>query len=511
MADTSHHALTSQRTPSDLVASAADLLAGRVAPDEAIGLLARLLYTPCDGDPRLAAQQGAPSPDGECAVSTGLDPTDCLLWHAPSVVVHLWPDRWVVRSTAFSRVLGYPPEISHRHEPLALVHPADRGTALRAYVETTTGRRARRTVLLRARTADGGLRLLETTFVDAGSSPARSSVAVYAQDLTGRHADRVRLRELVPRLDHGVMVVDEAGYVRLTNETLTSMFGPRACAWRNRHEGEVVRALVASCRDAPRAGQQLAALVSAAEQRALRLQLADGRTVHLDRTPVAEADLVLGALWRFWDVSDASDGSARRHRLLATVSNELSAIAVRADELLSSRSTWRRRKKWRLAAETIARDSRRLSALVDGLRLLSQLESGRLSLRYGEIRVPELVRAAVVDRKADAATRGVVLVCRTGSGPALLGDEERLRRVLDELVRNATKVSARGSRVTVTARHEETQWTVVVEGAAKVLSDDGPGLAICRKLVELHHGSLTIVGAVARVMIPIDGRSRRRG
>ncbi|HEX6351445.1 ATP-binding protein [Actinophytocola sp.] len=483
-----------RRTASDLVVSAADLLAGRVSPDEAIVLLDGLLT---------AGHESPVRPEPE--------PDDRLLRHAPSVVLQLWPDRWVTRTAALSQGLGYPPGAPR--EPLTLVHPADRGKAMRAYVETASGRSARRTVTLRVRATDGEPRIFEATFAGLPGP----SVAVYAHDLTGWHADRARLRELVPRLNHGVMVVDEAGYVRLTNTTLTKVFGPRAGCWTGQHEAEVLRWLVTSCRDVPKAGQRVAALAAARQHHALRLLLADGRTVHVDRTPVRDAGLAHGALWRFWDVP--TPGSTREEpRVLAAVSEELSSIA-RLAEALSNPAERHSRKAWRSATEEIARDTRRVLTVVDDLLLLSRLDSGEISLRYGEVEVPELVRAAVADRTGEAEAAGVMLACRTGGGPAVVGDGNWLRQAVDNLVRNAVKFSAEGSTVVVSARHEGPRWAIVVGGRGIGIpaadlervsraggEGNGLGLVICRRLVELHHGELTVErtgGAGVRVTIPV--------
>jgi signal transduction histidine kinase len=469
--------LEPRRTAGDLVVSAADLLAGRVSPDEAIVLLDGLLTA--------GSERPSPEPDTQ------------LLWQAPSVLVQLWPDRWTTRTAALSEILGYPPDVPHHREPLTLVHPADRAKAMRAYVETTTGRSARCTVTLRIRAVDGELRIFEATFAGLPSP----SVAVYAHDLTGWHADRARLRELVPRLNHGVMVVDEAGNVRLTNATLTTMFGPRAGSWAGLPEGEVLRWLVTSCRDVPKAGLQVAALAAAREHRTLRLLLADGRTVHVDRTPVRDAGLAHGALWRFWEVP--APGSTREEpRALATVSDELTSIA-RLAETLSDPAERHNRKTWRTATAELARDTRRVLTVVDDLLLLSRLDSGEISPCHHEVEVPELVLAAVAERTADAESAGVALSCRTGRGPAVAGDENWLRQALDNLVRDAVTFSAPGSTVVVSAHHEGARWAIVIAGPTGGGSGDhGLGLVISRRLVEAHHGELTVTDTAAQITIP---------
>ena len=533
MTDTSHQTLELPRPVPDLAVAAADLLAGRIPPDDAIVLLDHLV----------SGEDGAGPPGEES------EPDDCLVWHAPWVVIQVWPNRWAVRSAAFSRILGHAPDIAQRHGPLALVHPADRGAALRAYAEITTGRRDRCAVPLRVGAADGGLRLLETTFVGSGRPGGARSVVVYAQDRTGPHADHVRLREVISRLDHGVMVVDGSGCVRLVNGVLTRMFGAPARDWAGRHEEEVLRRLVAACRDVPSAGRRIAALLSAPGAGNVRLHLADGRLVDLDRTPVADTAAPLGAIWQFRDVPvDRGPTRTQREapsrqrsvlgeqaRALTVVSRDLAAIA-RLAGLLSSGTRRTRQKDWRIAAGAIARDTRRTLMAVDDLATLSGLDSGMLALRYGQIHVPELVTSVVAEWRAEAEAAGVTVVCRADPGPFLPGDSNRLRQVLGHLVGNAVKFSVRGGTVTVSAQAHGRHWLFVIadrgmgipaadlgrvtrgfargaNAVAKGIPGHGLGLAICCRLVELHRGELTVesvvdVGTTVRVAIPVGGRGR---
>lgn len=485
------------------------------------------------------------------------DPIEQLLWHARSVVVQLDRDRWSIRSSAGTRILGYSPDVARHQEPLALVDPRDRVAAMRAYVETLNGRRLTRTTDLRVLTADGGYRILESTFVNMPSGGGRRTVAVYGVDMTAQHADGARLRELVLRLNGAVLVVDETGHVRLANDAFTRMFGTSASNWRGQHQREALRAVVAACHDDLATRQRLAAVVCARKHQAERIDLADGRVVDLDRTPLAEQGLDLGALWQFRDVTadvGAKVGAAatteaedraldavleKQNRVLATVSHELrtplTAVASFAD-LLSDPTSGDLSDEQRAATEVIARNTRRLLTLVDDLLLLSRLESTRVTLRRSTVDVPTLVATAVVDHELESAEAEITLTGEAAAGPALTGDASRLNQVLSNLIRNALKFSTRGSTVRVTARHDGTQWTIAVadqgmgipaaeleiithcfergsNAVAAGIAGSGLGLAICRELVELHHGHMSItttlnVGTEVRITLPVGEGER---
>lgn len=475
------------------------------------------------------------------------DPVEQLLWHARSVVFQLERDRWSIRSSAGTRVLGYSPEITRHQEPLSLVDPRDRIAAMRAYMATISGKQQSTTLDLRVLAADGSYRVLEATFVNMPSGGGRRTVAVYGVDVTAQRADAARLREFVLRLNGAVLVVDETGRVRLANEAFTRMFGTVAGGWTGQHQREALRAVVGACHDDVATRRRLSDVVQARKQLVERLDLADGRVLDLYRTPLLEQGLDLGALWQFRDVSAevsaelsaAAEDRAldaaleKQNRVLATVSHELRTpltAVVSFAELLTESACDGLTDEQRAATEVIGRNTRRLLTLVDDLLLLSRLESTRVSLRHGLVDVPALVSAAVHDRKLEAAGLDIEVTGEAAEGPALTGDAGRLNQVLANLIRNALKFSPRGSAVRVSATYDSPEWTIAVtdsgmgipatelermtrgfergsNAVAAGIAGSGLGLAICRELVELHHGRMSItstlnVGTEVRIMLP---------
>ena len=521
MADSPRRVHGSRHAEPDLAFAATELVAARgVPPDDAFDLLTGLL----NGFDRVRAH--AAGDRGGCP--------DChALGAERSVVVHLWRDRWLACSGSTSRVIGGPADFPRRG-PLASVHPGDRVAALRAFAQTSSGREVRCTLDLRVLAACGAHHVLETTFVGMVSMTGQRSVVAFGLDVADRRADAARLRELVSRLNGAVMVVDTAGYVRLVNDALADLFGDRASRWPHQHESAAREALTALCRDPSHAGERLADLAWSYESHAVRLDLADGRTVEVHRAP-----LDLGALWQFRDVTPEvahvwPEPAESAGQLLASVSaalrGPLAAVANSA-EVLADTGAERLDGAERRATQVITRNTRRLLSLVDDLQLLSQLEGGQFSPRRELLRLPELVDAATDAWQASANAAGIALTCRTRQGVAAAGDSRCLRRVLDNLLHNALKFSTRGSAVIVSARLIGTQWTVEVTDGGMGIPDAelesvtrafargsnavaagipgvGLGLALCRKLVELHHGTLTIesgVGEGTTVRITLPG------
>ncbi|HEU5109174.1 MAG TPA: PAS domain-containing protein, partial [Micromonosporaceae bacterium] len=252
-------------------------------------------------------------------------PSEWLLRYGRSVVVQLMPDRWLVRSDAMSRVLGYPRAFVPAEAPLSLVDPRDHFAALRAYVEVLTGRSADHTVDLRVRAASGSYRVLETTFVNLVSAPGVHSVVLYGEDVTDQRAERARTRELVNGAAAGLLVVDERGLVCLANDNFTRLVGTRAGGWIGAHLEDALRAVAKVSLDEQATLRRLTLFTTTHKRRSTQLDLADGRVLDLGRAPLLDGAVNLGSLWSFQDASMTAAAlanqpdQAAQNKVLATV------------------------------------------------------------------------------------------------------------------------------------------------------------------------------------------------
>ena len=116
--------------------------------------------------------------------------------------------------------------------------------------------------------------------------------------------------------------------------------------------------------------------------------------------------------------------------------------------------------------------------------------------------------------------------------PAVVADAEMIGKVLSNLIENASKYSAAGSAITVTAAHvggavllsvadrgigiDPAEQPLVFDRLfrsrtqAGVTPGTGMGLAISRAIVESHHGSLSVVsrlgeGSTFTFSLPVAG------
>jgi two-component system OmpR family sensor kinase len=187
------------------------------------------------------------------------------------------------------------------------------------------------------------------------------------------------------------------------------------------------------------------------------------------QTEVGRLGLALNAmLAQIESAFRAREASERKlRRFVADASHELRTplAAVRAYAELFGRGAAARPDDLARSMSGIARESERMSLLVDDLLLLARLDEGR-PLERAPVELDELVSEAVetarmVDprRVIDVAVEPVTVT----------GDRERLRQVLDNLLSNVRAHTEPGTPASVVLRR--------VNGSAEIaVSDSGPGM-----------------------------------
>ncbi len=167
--------------------------------------------------------------------------------------------------------------------------------------------------------------------------------------------------------------------------------------------------------------------------------------------------------------------------------------------------------RYQKALETIVQQSDRIDALVRDFLDVSRMRWGRIKLSPERIDLAALVTEAVA-RKATTTDKHQPVVTR--KDPAVvMGDRERLRQVMENLLDNAIKFSPKGGQIEIQLRREEHRAVVSVRDPGVGIPKDrqshlferfyrahigtpydygglGVGLYISREIVRQHGGEI---------------------
>jgi len=194
------------------------------------------------------------------------------------------------------------------------------------------------------------------------------------------------------------------------------------------------------------------------------------------------------------------------------------------------------------AIETIERNADAMRQLIDDLLDVSRIISGRMRLEVETVDLALVIERAVESVKVSADGKGIRVNVLLDNSAAVLGDPSRLQQVIWNLLTNAVKFTPRGGRISIIVRRFDSIAEIMVQDSGVGIASDalphifepfwqgtdimtnragrglGLGLAISRKLVELHGGRIEArsdgegLGTSMSVMLPVAvARAKREG
>jgi PAS domain S-box-containing protein len=293
----------------------------------------------------------------------------------------------------------------------------------------------------------------------ASAAAARSNADLYQ----GVSHEQQRSEAILANVADGIVAVDRDGKVVLWNPAAERVTGvPQSDALGRTPTQALGRPLEAG--EGILGGSRLVPIRRGGEEVWLSLS---------EAVMTDPAGAVAGRIYAFRDISAERSVEQMKSDFVSTVSHELrtpltsiygfAETLLRQDVLFGEeeRATFLR---------YIASESERLTAIVDRLLSVAQLDTGDMAVQLAETDVGAVVSEAVRTLEAGDGPDGHRFVVALSDEPlAAAADREKLGQVLAHLLDNAIRYSPAGGTVTVAARRRDDAVEVSVE-------DEGIGI-----------------------------------
>ena len=229
------------------------------------------------------------------------------------------------------------------------------------------------------------------------------------------------------------------------------------------------------------------------------------------------------------------EADKRKDEFLATLAHELRnpLAPIRAAAYMLKKLDTRDEKLLR-AREVIERQAAHMTRLIDDLLEMSRITQGKIDLRRRPESLTAIIAGVVQSAQAGMDLRQHQFSIDVESDPLLMdADAIRIAQAVGNVIENATKYTRPGGRITLHVRHQGAQAVIRVQDngigiepamAARIFDmfvqaengDRRPngglgiGLALSRKLIEMHGGTITAssaglgLGAEFEIRLPLS-------
>jgi signal transduction histidine kinase len=356
-------------------------------------------------------------------------------------------------------------------------------------------------------------------------------------------------RETLDHLFEGIVVFGSDGRLKLSNPAYARMWGLQPADLEGEPHVSViadrVRVYFPSSLHWPRLRQRIISRVADREPRRGRLERSDGSVLVFSSLPLPDG----GCLYTYLDVTDTTrveralrernaaleTADRLKSEFIANVSYELRTplnAIIGFAEILNQSYFGQLNERQSEYARGILDASNRLISLINDILDIATIEAGYLHLDLAPVDVCALLGSVETFAIERARNRNLQFAvdCPAGIGN-VVGDERRLKQAIYNVVSNAIKFTPPGGRVVISARREDEMMSITVtdtgigidpqdqgiifEKFARVSSQGrqtgaGLGLALVKKLVELHSGNVELQstpgeGTQVTCHVPIAG------
>jgi PAS domain S-box-containing protein len=340
-----------------------------------------------------------------------------------------------------------------------------------------------------------------------------------------RRSEKGRVRTIVDRMADGIVIASRDGAIRFANPAAQRMFGRPADDLIGEQFGfPIVLEELTEIEVVRSGGAVMCAELRVADfewegEPSFLISLRD--ITDRKRAEERERQLQREQAAR----TEAEAASQAKSEFLAIMSHELRTplnAVLGYTDLLQLGVAGSVSEEQRQQLRRISASGRHLLALVNEVLDLARIEAGRLDVEHAAFRAAEVADAAVVLIQPQAEARGLSVSRADSASDAIcVGDPDRVRQILVNLLANAVKFTPAGGRVTIDIGATDTpEVSVRARGDSRWVyvrvTDTGTGIApdqldaIFAPFVQVHSGhtrskdgtglGLTISRRLARLM-----------
>lgn len=247
--------------------------------------------------------------------------------------------------------------------------------------------------------------------------------------------------------------------------------------------------------------------------------LEDQRVIAVQLSPVTMGEEFLGTVSIFRDITHQVEVDRLKTEFLATVSHELRTPMTSIKgyvEVLLMGAAGPLNTQQEHYLEIVKENTDRLTLLVNDLLDVSRIEAGRITLAIQPMNLIDVINNAIeeIERRSREEDKPIHIEKDFPDHlPPVLGDAERIRQILDNLLDNAYQYNHPEGKITIRLRvGEEALQVDVIDNGVGIhpaelphvfdrffrgenplvlgIAGTGLGLSIVKSLVEMHHGRI---------------------
>ncbi len=355
-----------------------------------------------------------------------------------------------------------------------------------------------------------------------------------------RYEQEQLLSTILKGIGDGVIVSDAQGRVQFLNGTAESLTGWQCSEARKRELTEVFQLVD------EQTGQPVDSLMTVALQQGSTVHMEDRiLLISKDGTAIPIGDnaaliqdkkgAITGTVVIFREISDRKQVEAAirqqleqekklnqlQNQIIHTVSHEyrtpLSTILL-CSQLLENNVELLNKEKQLRNCQTIKNSVMHMIGLLEDIQTFNKAASGKVTFQPAPLNLKQFCRQLVQEYQLIASDRQVIQLFSHGKGHTACIDEKLLLQILSNLLSNALKYSSDGSKISLvlTCKDNQVIFQVHDDGIGIPQEDQpqifepfhraenvgtirgtGMGLAIVKKAVDLHGGTISFKSKVA--------------